>query len=168
MGLFKKPQTEVFLKDALYPSQEVSDIRGVFEKMMSFVSELQVVPTSVVTEGPLEPGLTNSRSTDVPKDSSVPFQLTTTQNQFHCHIVTTLPPSQFHSTSPSPPPLMKQPSSVVPVSALKPPLNVQRNIGIPLLQPFPPPTPPPSLTPNSNSAPFYGPLTREKVRPNQC
>ncbi|KAE9463362.1 hypothetical protein C3L33_04731, partial [Rhododendron williamsianum] len=50
-----------------------------------------------------------------------------------------------------------------------PPLNpsgsLQRPYGAPLLQPFPPPTPPLSLTPTSVPVPHYGPvISRDKVR----
>lgn len=52
-------------------------------------------------------------------------------------------------------------SSVPTVAALHPPVSMQRPYGTPLLQPFPPPNPPPSLTPAQN----YGPvITRDKVR----
>ncbi|KAI3790895.1 hypothetical protein L2E82_04307 [Cichorium intybus] len=180
--------------------------------------ELEVVPTSAVIEGPLELGLTNSRSTDVPEDSSFVNFFSTAMNLVHnpsnpvnyippyptpiplpsrdtpspvpnnpplqnpsCvptiplhdnsdqvnttnHVTNLIKPLSFFthtSSSSAPPPLMRQPSSTLPVTTLQPPLNVQRNIGFPLLQPFPPP---PSLNPTSNSAPFHGPLTREKVR----
>lgn len=53
------------------------------------------------------------------------------------------------------------PSSSMPSA---PPLQPQRSYGAPLLQPFPPPTPPLSLAPPS-SYPNYGPfISREKVR----
>ncbi|KAF5750539.1 hypothetical protein HS088_TW03G00877 [Tripterygium wilfordii] len=49
-------------------------------------------------------------------------------------------------------------------AAVHPPLNLQRPYGTPLLQPFPPPTPPLSLTPNSNLTSFDGPhISRDKV-----
>ncbi|XP_071720687.1 mRNA-decapping enzyme-like protein isoform X2 [Rutidosis leptorrhynchoides] len=54
------------------------------------------------------------------------------------------------------------PQHVVPVAPIQPIMNAPRNHGIPLLQPFPPPTPPPSLTPDPRSS--FGPLSREKVR----
>lgn len=68
--------------------------------------------------------------------------------------------------------MMPQPTSTsVPITAFQPPLNVQqqhqhqqRSHGVPLLQPFPPPTPRLSLTPNSTSFPGHGPVSREKVR----
>ncbi|PWA38494.1 Dcp1-like decapping [Artemisia annua] len=187
--------------------------RGEFE-------ELEAVPTSAVIEGPLEPGLTSSRTTDVPEDSSFVNFFSNAMNLGHNnvqnpvnsipsyhnstvplasrdipspmingqplpnpsstppmphhdnvdlvnssnHLTNLIKPLSFFTPSSSSSPLMRQPSSSVPVTTLQPPLNVQRNVGIPLLQPFPPPTPPPSLTPSSTSAPFYGPLTREKVR----
>lgn len=58
------------------------------------------------------------------------------------------------------------PSSMPTVTALHAPQNLQRPYGTPLLQPFPPPAPPLSLTPNSSPLPVDdGPLlTRDKVR----
>ncbi|XWS56029.1 hypothetical protein CRYUN_Cryun09bG0051300 [Craigia yunnanensis] len=50
-------------------------------------------------------------------------------------------------------------------SALHPPLNLQRPYGTPLLQPFPPPSPPASLTPGVPPTLHDGPLiSRDKVR----
>ncbi|KAI3523177.1 hypothetical protein L1887_01234 [Cichorium endivia] len=218
-----------------YNSRECEDVANLFTRILGAYSkvppkqkvnksefeELEAVPTSAVIEGPLEPGLTNSRSTDVPEDSSFVNFFSTAMNLGHNpsnpvnsippyptpiplpsrdtpspipnnpplqnpssvptiplhdnsdqvnttnHVTNLIKPLSFFtptSSSSAPPPLMRQPSSSLPVTTLQPPLNVQRNIGIPLLQPFPPPTPPPSLTPTSNSAPFHAPLTREKVR----
>lgn len=220
-----------------YNSRECEDVANLFTRILGAYSkvppkqkvnksefeELEAVPTSAVIEGPLEPGLTTTRSTDVPEDSSFVNFFSTAMNLGHNppnpansippyhnppsiplpsrdtpspippnpplqnpssvppipvhdnsdqvnatnHVTNLIKPLSFFTpSSSSPSPLMRQPSSSVPVPALQPPLNVQRNIGIPLLQPFPPPAPPASLTPtsNSNSAPFYGPLTREKVR----
>lgn len=69
-------------------------------------------------------------------------------------------PLSFFTPSASTSPVIPQPTSSVPVT----PLNLQRSHGVPLLQPFPPPAPPLSLTPNSVPSSIYGPLTREKVR----
>ncbi|KAL8245351.1 hypothetical protein R6Q59_011609 [Mikania micrantha] len=80
------------------------------------------------------------------------------------HSTNLIKPLSFFTPSSSSIPLMRQPSTPLPVAALQPPLNVQRSVGGPLLQPFPPPTPPASLTPSSASGSFYGPLTREKVK----
>ncbi|KAJ6816354.1 mRNA-decapping enzyme-like protein isoform X2 [Iris pallida] len=57
--------------------------------------------------------------------------------------------------------LMPPITSLVPTAPpLHPPVTMQRPYGTPLLQPFPPPTPPPSLTPVPS-----GPIiTKEKVR----
>ncbi|KAK9072700.1 hypothetical protein SSX86_009135 [Deinandra increscens subsp. villosa] len=220
-----------------YNTRECEDVANLFTRILGAYSkvppkqkvnksefeELEAVPTSAVIEGPLEPGLTTSRSTDVPDDSSFVNFFNTSMNLGHnnaqnpansiqpYHNSTTIPLSSRDAPSPTvnnPPlqipssatsmpshdsidrvnssnhltnlvkplsfftpsstsvPLVRQPSTSVPlpVSALQPPLNVQRNVGIPLLQPFPPPTPPLSLTPSSTSGPYYGPITREKVR----
>ncbi|CAN6560111.1 unnamed protein product [Malus baccata var. baccata] len=48
-------------------------------------------------------------------------------------------------------------------SLLHPAVSVQRPYGAPLLQPFPPPAPPPSLT-AASFPPNYGPVNRDKVR----
>ncbi|KAL8129980.1 hypothetical protein V2J09_019135 [Rumex salicifolius] len=72
-------------------------------------------------------------------------------------------PSIFFSPSPLGP---SSSSSATPSGPLHPPLTLQRPYGVPLLQPFPPPTPPPSLTPPNAPPPQnYGPVfNRDKVR----
>ncbi|KAL8227159.1 hypothetical protein R6Q57_016991 [Mikania cordata] len=218
-----------------YNTHECEDVANLFTRILGAYSkvppkqkvnksefeELEAVPTSAVIEGPLEPGLTTSRSTDVPEDSSFINFFNTSMNLGHnnaqnpvnsiqpYHNSTTIPlssreapspvvnnpplhipssatpmlpndsvdpvnssnhltnlikPLSFFTPSSSPAPLIRQPSTSMPVATLQPPLNVQRSVGIPLLQPFPPPTPPPSLTPSSISGPYLGPLSREKVR----
>ncbi|XP_076946487.1 mRNA-decapping enzyme-like protein isoform X2 [Bidens hawaiensis] len=205
-----------------YNARECEDVANLFTRILGAYSkvpskqkvnksefeELEAVPTSAVIEGPLEPGLTTSRSTDVPEDSSFINFFSNAMNLGHnnntpnpvnsiqpSHVVNN-PPLQIPSSAPPMPPhdsvdqvnstnhltdlikplsfftpssasstsLVRQSSTPVPVSALQPPLNVQRSVGIPLLQPFPPPTPPASLTPTAGSGQYYGPLTREKVR----
>nr|XP_043632292.1 mRNA-decapping enzyme-like protein [Erigeron canadensis] len=76
------------------------------------------------------------------------------------HINNLIKPVPFFTPSSSSSHVIQQPTSSVPIA----PLNVQRSHGVPLLQPFPPPTPPSSLTPISISPASYGTLTREKVR----
>ncbi|KAL9995233.1 putative mRNA-decapping enzyme subunit 1, PH-like domain superfamily [Helianthus debilis subsp. tardiflorus] len=221
-----------------YNTRECEDVANLFTRILGAYSkvpskqkvnksefeELEAVPTSAVIEGPLEPGLTASRTTDVPEDSSFVNFFSTAMNLGHnnntpnpvssiqpYHNSTTIPlssrevpspvvntpplqiPSSYTSlpqhdsvdqvnstnhvtnlikplsfftpsSSSSSAPLVRQPSAPVPVSTLQPPLNVQRSVGIPLLQPFPPPTPPVSLTPTAASGPLHGLLTREKVR----
>jgi len=78
-----------------------------------------------------------------------------------------LMPSSFFSPPSSSSVLMPTPVSMsIPTAALHPPLNLQRphGHGTPMLQPFPPPAPPISLTPSSPSLPNYGIVSREKVR----
>ncbi|XP_047940343.1 mRNA-decapping enzyme-like protein isoform X2 [Salvia hispanica] len=75
-------------------------------------------------------------------------------------------PSTFFGPPPSSSGLVIPPvSSTVPTAPpLNPQGNLQRPYGAPLLQPFPPPTPPQSLTPTTPT-PNYGPvISREKVR----
>ncbi|KAK9289583.1 hypothetical protein L1049_007739 [Liquidambar formosana] len=73
-------------------------------------------------------------------------------------------PSSFFVPPSSSSALMMPPiSSNTPTATLHPPLNLQRPYGTPVLQPFPPPTPPVSLTPSAN--PSYGPvINRDRVR----
>ncbi|GJX36832.1 mRNA-decapping enzyme-like protein [Tanacetum coccineum] len=73
-------------------------------------------------------------------------------------------PFSFFTPTSSASPLMPQPSTSVPGAPLQPPRNAQHNHGIPLLQPFPPPTPPSSFTPGPTSSPNYGALSRGQVR----
>ncbi|KAL9171473.1 hypothetical protein ABFS82_04G210900 [Erythranthe guttata] len=76
------------------------------------------------------------------------------------------------STFFGPPPPSSSPMIIPPISSsmptappLNPPVNLQRPYGAPLLQPFPPPTPPLSLTPTSVPTPNYGPpISRDKVQ----
>ncbi|KAK8514744.1 hypothetical protein V6N13_103101 [Hibiscus sabdariffa] len=70
-----------------------------------------------------------------------------------------VPPSS--SSLMMPPPAASNPT----VSALHTPINPQRPYGTPLLQPFPPPTPPASLTPGAPPTLHNGSLiSRDKVR----
>ncbi|XP_057475074.1 mRNA-decapping enzyme-like protein [Actinidia eriantha] len=76
-------------------------------------------------------------------------------------------PSSFFSPPPTSSALvMPSVSSSMPTAPpLNPSGNLQRPYGAPLLQPFPPPTPPSSLTPTSLPSPTYGPvICRDKVR----
>ncbi|KAJ6824390.1 mRNA-decapping enzyme-like protein isoform X1 [Iris pallida] len=61
------------------------------------------------------------------------------------------------SSSLAMPPMVSMPTA----PQLNPLATVQRQYGSPLLQPFPPPTPPSSLTPAANNDPV---ITRERVR----
>ncbi|KAL1557602.1 hypothetical protein AAHA92_08159 [Salvia divinorum] len=75
-------------------------------------------------------------------------------------------PSTFFGPPPSSAGLVIPPvsSSMPTAPPLNTPGNLQRPYGAPLLQPFPPPTPPLSLTPTPPT-PNYGPaISREKVR----
>ncbi|KAL6336820.1 hypothetical protein AAG906_036134 [Vitis piasezkii] len=75
-------------------------------------------------------------------------------------------PSSFFAPPSSSSALIMPPmSSSMPTAGLHPPLNLQRPYGAPMLQPFPPPAPPASLTPTSSPSPNYGPvINRDKVR----
>ncbi|KAL4352026.1 hypothetical protein GQ457_06G025480 [Hibiscus cannabinus] len=75
-------------------------------------------------------------------------------------------PSSFFVPPSSSSLMMPPPSSSNPtVPALHPPVNPQRPYGTPMLQPFPPPTPPASLTPAVPPTLHNGSLiSRDKVR----
>ncbi|OMO68433.1 Dcp1-like decapping [Corchorus capsularis] len=71
------------------------------------------------------------------------------------------PPSSSSSSLMMPPLSSTAPTA----SSIQPPLNLQRPYGTPLLQPFPPPTPPASLTPGGPPTLHDGPLiSKDKVR----
>lgn len=55
-------------------------------------------------------------------------------------------------------------SPVIPSAPVQHSLNLPRQYGTPLLQPFPPPNPPSSLTPISSSTPNKPVISRDKVR----
>ncbi|GMY25302.1 mRNA-decapping enzyme-like protein [Fagus crenata] len=75
-----------------------------------------------------------------------------------------LKPSSFFAPPSSSSALIMPPisSSVPTAPVLHPPLNLQRPYGTPMLQPFPPPTPPLSLTPSSTNDGLL--ISRDKVR----
>ncbi|GAB2274581.1 hypothetical protein Dimus_009349 [Dionaea muscipula] len=107
---------------------------------------LQVAPTPVSSTPPLPP-------LDSSESSSTRYQTTNL-----------VKPSSFFNPSSSSSPLVVAPaSSFIPTPPpLQPPLTLQRPYGAPMLQPFPPPNPPSSLTPAAN---YGGPLiSREKVK----
>ncbi|XP_024975743.1 mRNA-decapping enzyme-like protein [Cynara cardunculus var. scolymus] len=119
---------------------------------------------SPATPSPLLNGPTMQIPSLAPSTPAMPLRVDP-ESVNSSNLVTNLfKPLSFFTPSSSLSPTMPQPISSIPVTALQPPLNIQRSHGVPLLQPFPPPTPPLSLTPNSTSPPNYGPLGREKVR----
>lgn len=81
----------------------------------------------------------------------------------HYRVANLVKPSSFLTPSSSSP-LLTPPVSSISTVPLHPMLNLQQPHGAPMLQPFPPPTPPPSLTANPISMTDCGPLNREKVR----
>ncbi|GJN28273.1 hypothetical protein PR202_gb16379 [Eleusine coracana subsp. coracana] len=129
------------------PKAKVPSTKSEFE-------ELEAVPTSAAIDGPLEPPpAATAVASDAPDESLV--------NYFNgaANIGTFFAPPS--SSSPS---LVPPGSSVVPTAPpLHPtPVSAQRpQYGTPLLQPFPPPTPPPSLTPAHNDRPV---VTRDRVK----
>ncbi|KAL9238883.1 hypothetical protein vseg_013254 [Gypsophila vaccaria] len=80
-------------------------------------------------------------------------------------ITSLVKPSSFYNPHASSPAVSNPPASSMPQIAPQPSLTLQRQHGAPLLQPFPPPTPSPSLTPHNAAAPSYGPvIDRDKIR----
>nr|XP_023884562.1 mRNA-decapping enzyme-like protein [Quercus suber]POE70452.1 mrna-decapping enzyme-like protein [Quercus suber] len=76
-----------------------------------------------------------------------------------------LKPSSFFAPPSSSALIMPPISSSMPTApVLHPPLNLQRPYGTPMLQPFPPPTPPLSLTPSSSPSNDGLLISRDKVR----
>ncbi|KAK7244869.1 hypothetical protein RIF29_39697 [Crotalaria pallida] len=75
-----------------------------------------------------------------------------------------LTPSTFFPTTSSSSLLIPPISSPLPPVAVLNSLNQQRQYGTPMLQPFPPPNPPPSLAPISGSTPNKPVISRDKVR----
>ena len=74
------------------------------------------------------------------------------------------PSTFFSSTSPSSLLIPSISSSAPPSAAVHHSLNLPRQYGTPMLQPFPPPNPPPSLAPISSSTPNKPVISRDKVR----
>nr|GEY88676.1 mRNA-decapping enzyme-like protein [Tanacetum cinerariifolium] len=172
-----------------YNPRECEDVANLFNRIIGAYSkvapkpkvnksafeELEAVPTSAVIERPLEPPFTTSSSTDVPEDFSFTNFFGTAmklghhassnsvKNSNNC-VTNLIKPLSFFTPTSSASPLMPQPSTSVPGAPLQPPRNAQRNHGIPLLQPFPPPRPPSSFTPGPTSSPNYGALSRGQVR----
>lgn len=95
-----------------------------------------------------------SLPTQLPRDSANPINNTN-------HPANLVKPSFF--TPPASPMLVTTPvSSAILTSAPYPPVDPQPQHGTPLVQPFPPPIPPPFLT-STQPPPNSGPLSREKV-----
>ncbi|GAV59459.1 DCP1 domain-containing protein [Cephalotus follicularis] len=121
------------------------------------------------------PGVVPSPS-PAPPVSSLPRSASSTLQALHDtsdpisssnRVTNLVKPSSFFTPPSSSSSLMIPPvSSPMPTApALHPPLNLQRPYGTPMLQPFPPPTPPASLTPTSTTIPNEGPIiNRDKVR----
>lgn len=73
-------------------------------------------------------------------------------------------PSTFFPSTSSSSLLIPPISSPLPPTAALNSLNLPRQYGTPMLQPFPPPNPPPSLAPVSSSTPNRPVISRDKVR----
>uniref|UniRef100_A0A1D1ZLL0 mRNA-decapping enzyme-like protein n=1 Tax=Anthurium amnicola TaxID=1678845 RepID=A0A1D1ZLL0_9ARAE len=113
-------------------------------------------PPTVISPPAQRPSLPSSSPLASVFDTAEPGNTTTVS-----HAANLVKPS-FFTPPPSSGSTMPPITSSVPTAPpLHPPVTLQRPYGAPLLQPFPPPTPPPSLAPTTN----YGPvITRDKVR----
>ncbi|KAJ7948022.1 mRNA-decapping enzyme-like protein [Quillaja saponaria] len=113
----------------------------------------------------------NASNTPIPSPAllaSAPImsQIDTPESTSNGHRSTNLvKPSSFFVPPPSSATMMMPPvsSSMPTAPPLYPAIGLQRPYGAPMLQPFPPPTPPLSLTPANTTTPNYV-ITREKVR----
>ncbi|GAB4824655.1 hypothetical protein Ancab_007527 [Ancistrocladus abbreviatus] len=104
-------------------------------------------------------------STPVSSTSIMPLHDASETSSSNSRTANLVKPSSFYNPPSSS--LMVAPvsSSMPTAPPVHPPLALQRPYGAPMLQPFPPSTPPLSLTPTSAPAPNYGPvISRDKVR----
>lgn len=101
-----------------------------------------------------------------PLSSSTPLIPLDTTDSNSNRTTNLLKPSSFFVPPPSSSAMMPPVSSSMPTAPPLPPAaSLQRPYGAPLLQPFPPPSPPLSLTPASIPMANYGPvISRDKVR----
>ncbi|CAI9760856.1 unnamed protein product [Fraxinus pennsylvanica] len=144
-----------FFSSAMHIGNESSKVKN------PSLNNPPVVPLSsnVLGVGPSTPTLL-ATSLTVAAPSTAPvssLHAASEQSKSGNWVVNLVKPSSFFSpTSTS--------TSSVPTSAIHLPANMQRPHGSSMLQPFRPPTPPASLTPDSVSVPNYGPVSRERVR----
>ncbi|KAE9590810.1 hypothetical protein Lal_00023281 [Lupinus albus] len=95
--------------------------------------------------------------------SGAPLDSIETSNRGN-QVTSLIKPSTFFPSSSSSSLLIPPISSRVPPTAALNTLNPTRQYGTPMLQPFPPPNPPPSLAPISSSTPNKPVISRDKVR----
>ncbi|KAK1389666.1 mRNA-decapping enzyme-like protein [Heracleum sosnowskyi] len=99
----------------------------------------------------------------VPSSSQIPLGVTTDSVNSNYQPTSLLTPSSFFTPSS----LSGQSATLVSTSmptAIHPHPSVQRSHGAPMLQPFPPPSPPVSLTPIPSPSPNHGSISRDQVR----
>lgn len=137
-----------------HPSNSVNSIPP-YQSSTPLPLHSRVASSPALTHTPLQlPSYSSSNS-----GIGIPFHDTqdqTNNNNSTTHVTNLIKPLSFFTPSSTPTPT---PYSIPSSAPGAPRLNTQQQShGIPLLQPFPPPTPPLSLTPN------YGSLSREKVR----
>lgn len=148
-----------FFSTAMNVGQNSSNITS--SGQMSTVTLSSRIPNAAPSPAP------SVKTPSLPLASSSPRLLHDTPYPISSsnHVANLLKPSSF-LTPPSSSFLLFTPltSPSMPAAPLHPSLNTQRSHGSPLLQPFPPPTPPISLTPSSILPENYGPLSRDQVR----
>lgn len=119
-------------------------------------------------QGVVPPTIATMQAPPPPLSTSTPLMPLIDNNEVNNDIkpsTNLVKPSTFFSPPSSSPLMMPPISSSTPTA---PPLNptggLQRPYGAPLLQPFPPPNPPLSLTPTTAPTPNFAFITREKIR----
>ncbi|KAK1375751.1 mRNA-decapping enzyme-like protein [Heracleum sosnowskyi] len=129
--------------------------------------QMPAVPLSsrIANDAPSPAPAVKTPSLPLASSSPMPFHDTPDPVSSSNHVANLLKPSSFF-TPPSSSSVLLTPliSPFMPAAQLQPPLDTQRSHGTPILQPFPPPTPPVSLTPSSTPPANYGPLSRDQVR----
>jgi len=122
--------------------------------------QASTIPSTSHAASIIPPALTPFQPTPLPTLSAplIPNESSVSSN----HTTNLVKPSLF-APPPSSSALPPIASSMPTAPPLQPPVAMQRPYGAPLLQPFPPPAPSPSLTPTPASN--YGPvITRDKVQ----
>ncbi|XP_021715691.1 mRNA-decapping enzyme-like protein [Chenopodium quinoa] len=140
----------------------ISTITGELQKP----SATAILASRPVNMPPMVPSAQIASNATLTSASLLSLLDTSEPNNNSSYLTNLVKPSSFSSLPPATYPLMVLPvSSSMPTAAPLHPPNLQRPCGAPVHQPFPPPTPPRSLTPTSAVTSNYGPVvSREKVR----
>lgn len=184
-GELEAAQTSAVIEESLEPPFTTASAYvpedTAFINFFSAATSLGQNPTNVVNSGQLGPIPVPSRvpivvpapapahgipthPLSVPSSSQILLDMTTDSVNSNHQVTSLLTPSSFFTPSSS---LSGQSAPLVSSSmptAIHPHPNVQRSHGAPMLQPFPPPSPPVSFTPIPSPSPNYGSLSRDQVR----